>query len=215
MAKLKTAEIKSIKDLRPDPKNANRGTARGLGLVEDSLSKYGAGRSIVTDRNGIVIGGNKTLESAAAIGLEIEVVRTTGQKLVVVQREDLDLMTDDKARKLAYADNRAGEMGLEWDAEQLKADIDAGLDLTDLFFEDELDKITDFAEMADLPDLESEPDGFKRVTFILTDAQAETVESSCSMARKFAPDVQMTGNENSNGNALEYICAHYNVSNKS
>lgn len=134
--------IESIADLSPDRTNANKGTQRGRGMVEASLRETGAGRSILADKDGRIIAGNKTLEAWVDIGGEIEVVRTTGDKLVVVQREDLDLSDDTgTARKLAYYDNRAGEVGLEWDAEQLLADIGAGVDLSDLFRQDELDEI--------------------------------------------------------------------------
>lgn len=134
--------IKKLGDLRPDTGNANKGTPRGRGMVEASLREVGAGRSIVADREGRIIAGNKTLEAWVDIGGEIEVVRSDGKKLVVVQREDLDLSDDTgAARKLAYYDNRAGEVGLEWDAEQLFADMNAGLDLSTLFRDDELDAL--------------------------------------------------------------------------
>jgi len=62
------------------------------------------------------------------------VVRTDGKRLVAVMREDLDL--DDptgQARELAYADNRTGQVSLDWDADVLLQDIDAGVDLGDWF----------------------------------------------------------------------------------
>lgn len=145
--------IKEVSDLTPDRTNANKGTQRGRGMVEASLRETGAGRSILADKMGRVIAGNKTLEAWVDIGGEIEVVRTTGDKLVVVQREDLDLSDDTGiARRLAYLDNRASEVGLEWDAEQLLADMQAGVDLSDLFRQDELDEL-----LADLqpPSLET------------------------------------------------------------
>src|SRR5882672_3585349 len=135
-------KISSIADLTPDARNANRGTQRGRGMVEASLREVGAGRSIVTDKEGRVIAGNKTLEAAADIGLEIQVVHSDGQKLFVVQRDDLDLSDDTGvARKLAYLDNRASETGLAWDAEQLLADIQDGIDLSAIFWPDELDAL--------------------------------------------------------------------------
>lgn len=135
--------IKKIADLTPDPANANRGTERGLGQLENSLRKYGAGRSILTDKHGVVIAGNKTLEQASALGLTIQTVRTKGDALVVVQREDLDLADLDNptARELAYADNRVGQTSLEWDAEQLQRDLDAGVDLENMFTEGELEAL--------------------------------------------------------------------------
>jgi len=91
------------------------------------------------DKHGNVISGNKAQEVALDLGLEDAiVVKTKGDKMVVVQREDLDLYEDDTARQLAYADNRAGEMGLDWNIEQIVADLDAGVSLDGIFAKDEL-----------------------------------------------------------------------------
>lgn len=110
-------------------------------MVEKSLHTYGAGRSILVDRNGQIIAGNKTTEAAAAIGLEgVKVVQTDGRELVVVQRTDLDLDEDAAARELAIVDNRAGELGLEWDAEVL-AELGAEVDLEPFFRRDELARL--------------------------------------------------------------------------
>jgi hypothetical protein len=52
----------------------------------------------------------------------------------------LDLSDDTgKARKLAYYDNRAGQVGLDWDAEVLLADLQSGVDMSNLFDQSELD----------------------------------------------------------------------------
>lgn len=132
--------LKSITDLVPDNKNANRGTARGRKAVRDSLQKLGAGRSIVVDRNGRIIAGNKTAEGAKAAGLEnVIAVETDGSQLVAVVRTDLDL-DDPKARELAIADNRTAELGLEWDGPVLK-DLSADLDLKPYFSDDELKEL--------------------------------------------------------------------------
>lgn len=95
-------------DLQADDRNANRGTARGRKAVAKSLQDYGAGRSVLIDRDGRLIAGNKTVAQASAIGIDdVIVFRTDGTKLVAVQRTDLSL-DDPKARALAIADNRAG-----------------------------------------------------------------------------------------------------------
>jgi len=134
-------EIKRIEDLRPDGKNANKGTERGLAILEDSLRKYGAGRSILVDKDGEVIAGNKTLEVAADLGLPIRVVKTNGSELVVVQREDLDLDDGSAARELAYADNRSSQVGLDWDLERILVDVNEGVDLSGLWGEQELNEL--------------------------------------------------------------------------
>jgi hypothetical protein len=126
-------EIKRIKasELTPDIRNANRGTERGRYALEASLRDLGAGRSILVDKHGRIIGGNKTLETAAEIGLDdVLVVQTDGTQIVAVQRMDLDLAQDDKARMLAYADNRVGQLDLDFDPEIVAEDIAAGLDLS-------------------------------------------------------------------------------------
>lgn len=72
-------KIKSLKDLTSDDHNANRGTERGKGMIQSSLRAYGAGRSVLCDRNGKLIAGNKTVENAAEVGLrELIVVPTDG-----------------------------------------------------------------------------------------------------------------------------------------
>lgn len=135
--------INSIADLQPDPRNANKGTERGAYMVTHSLEEYGAGRSILADAEGVVIAGNKTLQAAADLGIPVRVVQTDGHELVVVQRTDLSLMDDDqRARLLAYADNRASEVGLEWDAGEIAFDLGAGMDLSGLFYENEIAELT-------------------------------------------------------------------------
>jgi len=131
-------QLQRIDDLTPDDRNANRGTERGRAMLEESLRKYGAGRPVLADRNGKLIAGNKTVEEAAALGFEIEVVRTKGDKLIVHQREDLDLETDVNARMLAYADNRVGQVSLDWDPVVLQEDQASGIDLSGLWFGSEL-----------------------------------------------------------------------------
>jgi DNA modification methylase len=120
-----TVRLRDLADLRPDPRNANRGTRRGRDLLTSSLRTYGAGRSVLADRAGLVIAGNKVVEHAKALGLPIQVVQTVGESLVVVQRTDLDLATDPRAQALAIADNRVAELDLEWAPsilEQLRVD---------------------------------------------------------------------------------------------
>lgn len=140
-------------DYQPDPANANAGTERGLRALDDSLAQYGAGRSILSDKNGYIVAGNKTLERAVDLGiLDVIEVETDGNQLVVVKRKDLDLLSDQRARALAYADNRVGQLDLEWNLEQLLADVNAGLQLpTSLFTEMELEHLLHLSETVDDP----------------------------------------------------------------
>lgn len=109
-------------------------------MLEGSLSELGAGRGILLDKHSRIIAGNKTTEVASEIGMEkVIIVHTTGDTLVAVQRDDLDL-TDRKgqARRMAYADNRVGQVSLSFDPVVIASDLEAGLELSGFFFDDEL-----------------------------------------------------------------------------
>lgn len=170
-----------ITDLIPDHSNANKGTERGRYALEASLRQYGAGRSILLDKNGRIIAGNKTAEVAADVGLEdVVIVQTDGKQIVAVQRTDLDIDSAE-GRGLAYADNRVGELSLDWDAEQVLADLNAGVDLSGLFFDFEIDRILgrdgeDFdpaAEWQGMPEFEQE-DVFGAIATIKVHFASET-----------------------------------------
>ena len=124
-------------DLTSDPQNANRGTARGRDALTQSLRAYGTGRAVLIDRHGTIIAGNKTVEQAKALNIPLRVVKTDGTHLIAVQRDDLDLRTDARAKALAIADNRVGELDLEWDVEMLKQLHAEGLDLSAFWTEAE------------------------------------------------------------------------------
>lgn len=134
-----------IDELVPDSKNANKGTERGRKALDTSLRQYGAGRSILVDKNNKIIAGNKTVELATVVGIDdVVVVETDGTKLVAVKRTDLDLEDNSgKARALAVYDNRVGELDLDWDLDALSMIDDTVL--KDLWKDGEL------AELAEPP----------------------------------------------------------------
>jgi len=121
----KHKEITRISDLVPDKNNYNKGTEFGSGLIAKSIQKNGLGRSLLLDKNGKVIAGNKTLEGTVAAGFndeDIIVVKTDGTKLVVVQRTDLDLDTR-RGKEMALADNATSKANLSWDYDALALDF--------------------------------------------------------------------------------------------
>lgn len=102
-----------------DDVNANKGTQFGQHLVENSLRQFGAGRSILIDKNNRIIAGNKTVENAGAIGLEdVLIVETTGKQIVAVKRMDIDLDSKE-GRELAIADNASAKANIDWDQDNL------------------------------------------------------------------------------------------------
>jgi len=81
----------------------------------------------------VIIAGNKTAEQARALGLPVRIVPSDGRTLIAVQRDDLDLTRDAGAKALAVADNRIGELDLEWDPAVLAQLRAGGLSLEGLF----------------------------------------------------------------------------------
>lgn len=103
--------IIDIEDLTPDAHNFNRGTDEGRQLMQRSLTELGAGRSILVDRNGNVIAGNKTQEAAIKAGIrKVRVIETDGTELVAVKRTDIDIDSA-KGRELAYETRQDGTLG--------------------------------------------------------------------------------------------------------
>jgi len=138
-----TDRVVSIADLCPDKRNANKGTPRGRAALERSLSQYGAGRSILLDKDNRIIAGNKTFQCAGEIGIDkVRIVETDGKEIVAVKRMDLSL-DDKQARGLALADNRVGQLDLEWDAEELSRCAVEGVVDPVMFTEKEIDEMID------------------------------------------------------------------------
>lgn len=132
------AEINHIAQLKPDARNARKHTPRNVGTIVDALHEVGAARSIVIDENGVILAGNATIEAAAEAGIEnVQVIDADGETIVAVRRKGL---TDKQKKRLALYDNRAAELA-EWDTDVLKEIIGEGLDVSDLWREEELNEL--------------------------------------------------------------------------
>jgi hypothetical protein len=136
-----TARLARLAELEPDIRNANLHTQRGTHLVSRSLEKLGAGRSILLDKHNRIIAGNLTTEQYAAMGgEEVQIIDSDGKTLIAVRRNDMDLDDPETgAREMAYADNRAAVVSIDFDAEQIAADVGAGIDLRDWWHDWELE----------------------------------------------------------------------------
>ena len=114
---------KKITDLKFDDKNFNKGTQYGKSLMEKSLSKFGAGRSILIDKNNRIIAGNKTTENFGELGLEdVQIVETDGKTLIAVRRNDIDLDTPE-GREFALADNQTAKSNIDFDFDYLESEL--------------------------------------------------------------------------------------------
>jgi DNA modification methylase len=124
-----------IGDLTPDHRNARKHTERNIGMIEKSLEKFGAARSIVVDETGRILAGNGLIEAAANIGIErVKTVEADGNEIIAVVRRGL---TEEQKLGLAVADNRAAELA-DWDTDALKGLVEDGVDLAPFWTADEL-----------------------------------------------------------------------------
>ena len=115
--------MNKLKELIPDDKNFNKGSEYGNSLIEKSFRKFGAGRSILIDKNNRIIAGNKSVENAAAIGMEdLQIVESDGKRIIAVKRMDIDLDTPE-GRELALADNATAKANIVFDAELIVAEV--------------------------------------------------------------------------------------------
>lgn len=110
-----------MNEIKFDKRNYRKHDKNNKSLIKKSLEKFGAGRSIVVDAEGEIIGGNGVYEQAQKLGLKTKIVETDGSELVVVKRTDLKT-DDDKRKALAVMDNSTSDTS-EFDMELLTADF--------------------------------------------------------------------------------------------
>ena len=192
-----------ISELIPDDKNFNKGSQFGNSLIEKSFTKFGAGRSILLDKNNRIIAGNKSVENASAIGMEdVQIVESDGKRIIAVKRTDIDLDSPE-GREMALADNAAAKANIVFDAELVEAEL--GEAVCEEWGVDTGIKNEGFGEDFSLKDGDKEP--FQQMTFTLADEQAEQIKNAIADIKKTEEYkyAETMGNENSNGNALYLI----------
>ena len=110
-----------INQLAQDQHNFNKGTKAGAKMMKRSLEQLGAGRSILIDKDGNIIAGNKTQQAAIEAGIKkVRVVESDGTELVAVKRTDVALDSK-QGRELALLDNLTTQINLEWDKAELQS----------------------------------------------------------------------------------------------
>lgn len=95
-------------DLKFDPNNYRIHTDKNKRIIRKSLEDCGAGRSVLVDKDNILIAGNGVYEQAQEMGLKVRVIESDGSELVVVKRTDLS-SEDEKRKHLALADNHTSD----------------------------------------------------------------------------------------------------------
>lgn len=151
---------KKITEFKPLQGNPNAHTERGYEMLERSISDVGYTAPMVASSDGVILDGNARYEkSGALLGDDVIVVESDGTKPIVHIRTDITADSE-QARKIVYLANRVAEVDLQWDAAQLLADLDAGVDLRGLWTDAELEallqQVPDFqpVDLSDQPRLD-------------------------------------------------------------
>lgn len=202
-------EILDIADLTPDDKNARAHTPRGLGMLVDAIHEVGAARSGVIDEKGNILAGNMSAEAMAQAGIRrVKVVDANGDEWVVVRRTGLNAK---QKKRLALYDNRTSEMS-DWSLDVLsefKTD-----DLLQGMWTDKEEELLFSAFQVngvDAPFLQSgDRLHFQQMTFTVHDEQVQKIKDALGKAKDAGGGVSALNENNSNGNALTWICEAFN-----
>lgn len=190
---MKTVDYK-ITELLEAEYNPRQLTEKQYDDLTASIKKFGFVDPIIVnkhpDRDNVVVGGHQRLKVAKLLNYK---------KVPCVEVK----LTEEEERELNV---RLNKNHGEWDWDALANNFDNGELIDWGFTEDDLQFFdNDYSEDFSLPDGDKEP--FQQMTFTLSDEQAEIVRDTIKKAKQ--SDFGDTGNENSNGNALWWICQSY------
>lgn len=189
--KTKDYPIESLIFAEYNPRQLTKDQYKNL---KDSITRFGLVDPLIVnthkDRKNILVGGHQRARVAKDLGFD---------KVPVVE---VSLPLDQEKELNIRLNRNTGE----WDYDALANYFDVG-ELTEWGFDDKdlfpFDQ--DYGTEFELPDGDKEP--FQQITFTLSDEQAEIVKDKLKIAKQ--NDFGDTGNENSNGNALWWICNSY------
>lgn len=188
---------KLVSELIPYANNSRTHSDSQVDKIAASIKEFGFMNPIILDGDNGVIAGHGRLMAA--------------KKLKIKDIPCLEAIHLTEAQKKAYiiADN-AIALDSDWDMDFLKVEIE-GLD--ELDFDLDLlgldEDIINNVEESDFPELaDGDKDPFQQITFTLHDEQHDIVTDAVLKA-KMHPEIDTGLNENSNGNAITYICEQW------
>jgi hypothetical protein len=136
---------KKLSDFTTQKVNVNRHKVRGMGMLDNVIATDGWQGAITVAANGETFAGSARLEvSYDRFGEDTEpiTVHTTGDRPVIVIRDDIPSADDPRAIRLGIADNRISELNYDPDIELLQETAQI-IDISDLYFDDELAKLAE------------------------------------------------------------------------
>ena len=189
--------------LIPYARNSRTHSDAQVAQVAASIREFGFTNPVLIDAEDGIIAGHGRVMAARKLGLE---------KVPCIR---LAHLSETQRRAYIIADNKLA-LNSGWDEEMLALElaelreVDFDLDLTG-FDGAELGEFdVAEAEMPTLADGDKQP--FQQKTFTLHDEQAEDVEAAIAKAKEMGHG-ESAVNENSNGNALAFVCQSFNRAN--
>jgi hypothetical protein len=140
--------------IRPQARNANRHTQRGMAALETSIANDGWIGAITVAADGETFDGSARVEKTAENGMldEALVIDIDGTRPVVLRRTDIPNATDPRAVRLGVAANRIANLNLEWEPGVL-SEIAGEIDLSGLYYPHELANLAQPGEGVDATEL--------------------------------------------------------------
>lgn len=199
MSKHYEHSIKKVSDLIPYVNNSRTHSDEQVNQVASSIKEFGFTSPVLIDEQGGLIAGHGRVMAAKKLKLdEVPCITLAG-------------LTEAQKKAYVIADNQL-PLNAGWDLDTLRLEVetlqelDFNLDLLG-FDDDVITKLLDIdAELPELPDGDRDP--FQQKTFTLHDEQANTIEDAIVKA-KTDPRIDTGMNENSNGNAIAWICEQF------
>ena len=192
-----------IERLIPYARNSRSHSDAQVAQVAASIREFGFTNPVLIDGADGIIAGHGRVMAARKLGLD---------KVPCIR---LAHLTETQKRAYIIADNKLA-LNAGWDEEMLALELaelrEVDFDLDVVGFDEaelgEFDVVE--AEMPTLADGDKQP--FQQKTFTLHDEQAEDVEAAIAKAKEMGHG-ESGVNENSNGNALAFVCQSFNRAN--
>jgi hypothetical protein len=129
----------TLDKIRPQQRNANKHTQRGMGMLEQSIQNDGFIGAITVAADDETFDGSARLEVLAAAfdGVEPIVVESYGDRPIVHRRLDIPNASDPRAVRLGVAANRIAQVNLDFDPAML-AGLQLEADLSSMFLPEEI-----------------------------------------------------------------------------
>ena len=187
---------KNIEDLIPYTNNTRTHSDEQVLQIASSIKEFGFTNPILIDEQGGIIAGHGRVMAAKKLNInEVPTITLSG-------------LTEAQIKAYIIADN-AIALNSGWNEDLLQLELitlnEMNFDYSKLGFDFDFD-IADVEEefIPDLPSGDREP--IRNMTFTVSDEQHELIEKALKDAKLYPLQDPAGINENSNGNALYYIC---------